>query len=41
MMTTLSRFILASAYKATPLFKLLKKEFKFDWTPECQKLLKV
>ena len=31
-----SRFLAASARKASPLFSLLKKENNFEWMPECE-----
>ena len=33
---SLCRFLVASAWKALPLFALLKKEGIFKWTPECE-----
>ena len=33
---SLSRFLAASARKASPFFQLLRKESKFKWTPECK-----
>ena len=34
MIAALSRFISNAAFKSLPLFKLLKKEATFEWTPE-------
>ncbi|GAU44282.1 hypothetical protein TSUD_371820 [Trifolium subterraneum] len=34
-LTALSRFVAKSAQHALPLFKLLRKEFAFEWTEEC------
>ena len=34
--TSLSRFLAASAWKASPFFSLLKKESNFEWTSECE-----
>jgi len=40
MLTSLSRFVAKSAQHALPLFKLLRKETKFEWTEECEAALK-
>ncbi|MCI36123.1 hypothetical protein A2U01_0057345 [Trifolium medium] len=39
MLTSLSRFIAKSAQHALPLFKLLRKEYAFEWTEECEQAL--
>jgi len=39
-LTSLSRFIAKSAQHALPFFKLLRKETTFEWTNECEKVLK-
>lgn len=39
MLTSLSHFVAKSAKHALPLFKLMQKEDKFEWTVECDKAL--
>ena len=39
MLTSLSRFVAKSAQYAFPLFKLIRKEAAFEWTPKCNQAL--
>ena len=34
--TSLSRFLVASTWKVSPFFTLLKKESNFEWTTKCE-----
>jgi len=40
MLTALSRFVAKSAQHVLPIFKLLRKETKFEWNDECKSALK-